>query len=121
VLLVAARIVGLDPGHDERAPIAIDGSETFAGELSLLSPRRRYTLSVGRPLDVTIETRSGLDLYLELDRRDGAATTRIAEDDDGGEGLDARIEASLSPGTYTLLVRPYAATTGPFVVDVAHR
>ena len=123
VLLLAARVAGLgvlwDAGADEVR--SLDDSSRLSGELSLVRPRQRFSFEVSRPGEVTIETRSGLDLYLELDRVEGDARTRVSEDDDSGEGVDARLTTAVERGRYELLVRPYAATTGPFVVEVTAR
>ncbi len=87
---------------------------TTLSSLSLLHPRDVYKLTLAQPAHVTFTTRSGLDLFLELHE----GTRFIAEDDDSGPGLDAEIEADLQPGTYEVLVRPFASTTGPYVLDV---
>ena len=60
----------------------------------------RYTLAIPRAGSYRIEMTSsdGLDAYLRL-RRDGEV---VAEDDDGGGNLDARIEQALQPGEYVL-------------------
>lgn len=91
-----------------------DGSRL--GALSLFTQRQRHELTITEPTIVTLETHSGLDLYLELDDRDG---TRIAEDDDSGEGTEARLVQRLDPGTYWVAVRPYGATTGPYRLSVS--
>ena len=48
---------------------------------------------------IRIELKSDADSYLYLLAEDG---TRIADDDDGGAGIDARVEADLEPGVYTI-------------------
>lgn len=48
---------------------------------------------------IRIELKSEADSYLYLLAEDG---TRIADDDDGGAGINARIEADLAPGVYTI-------------------
>jgi hypothetical protein len=93
-------------------------AQAVAGGLSLLAMRAEHPLSLATSGSVVLATRSGADLYLELARvgEDGTRV-RLAEDDDGGDGLDARIEASLEPGAYVVIVRPYAATTGPYLLE----
>lgn len=88
---------------------------TTLSSLSLLHPRDVYKLTLAEPAHVTLTTRSGLDLFLELHE----GTRFIAEDDDSGPGLDAEIEAALEPGTYEIIVRPFGSTTGPYAIDVA--
>jgi hypothetical protein len=123
MLLVAARVVGLGAllGSDVPDPVSIDASTRLSGELSLARPRQRFVLEASRSGEVTFETRSGLDLYLELDRVEGTAHTRVGEDDDSGEGVHARLTAAITPGHYELVVRPYSATTGPYVVEISVR
>jgi uncharacterized protein len=120
VLLVAARTLGLGTllGAAGAELHSFDTSARLEGELSLARPRQRFAFEASQDREVTIETRSGLDLYLELDRLEGTARTRVSEDDDSGEGVDARLTAEITPGRYELVVRPYAATTGPFVVEI---
>lgn len=42
----------------------------------------------------------------------------VDEDDDSGPHLDARLVTTLAPGRYDVDVRPYSASTGPFVLEV---
>ena len=90
------------------------GSRTLSS-LSLLQMRDTHTFSLAAPATIVLATHSGLDLYLELYQ----AGALIAEDDDGGPGVDARIERQLPAGDYEVVVRPYSATTGPFVLDLS--
>ncbi len=48
---------------------------------------------------IRIELKSEADSYLYLLAEDG---TRIADNDDGGAGINARVEADLEPGVYTI-------------------
>lgn len=111
-IVFAARIVG-GPRTTESATERLHVGTTLSS-LSLLRPRDFHKLTLDHTAHVTLTTRSGLDLYLELYEGD----RRLDEDDDSGPGLDARIEADLAPGTYGITVRPFAATTGPYVLDV---
>ena len=108
-LVFSARILG---GPRASAPLRVG---TTLSSLSLTHTRDFHKLTLARAAHVTLDTRSGLDLYLEL--REGDRW--IAEDDDSGAGLDAHIEADLQPGTYAITVRPFAATTGTYALDVA--
>ena len=57
-----------------------------------------YRFQVEEPGRFRVELKSdGGDPYIYLLTEDGA---RIADDDDGGTGLDARVESDLAPGTY---------------------
>lgn len=88
------------------------------GALSLLGQRQTHELILTEPTLLVIETHSGLDLYLELDQMSGDTPTRIVEDDDSGEGTEARITRRLDAGTYRITVRPYGATTGPYRLSI---
>ncbi len=112
--LPLASFVGASP-WTMRCPerVAVTSGETHGG-LSLFCPRARYALTLEAPTTVTLATRSGLDVYLEV-HREGRM---IVEDDDSGPHLDARIVTTLAPGRYDVDVRPYSASTGPFVLEV---
>ena len=70
------------------------------------SDAHTYRFTVAAPGRVRIDlTSAGADAYLYLLADDGS---RIADDDDGGARIDARVERDLSPGTYLI-----EATTPP--------
>ena len=54
-------------------------------------------------------------MHVEVHREDDGAL--VAADDDSGPGLDAQLHTALAPGRYDVLVRPYSATSGPFVLS----
>ncbi|MBX3635681.1 MAG: PPC domain-containing protein, partial [Rubrivivax sp.] len=58
-----------------------------------------------------IDTAGPSDLVMKLFGPD-SPTALIAEDDDSGSSLNARIVASLSPGTYWAQVRHYNRASG---------
>jgi len=62
---------------------------------------------------VTVETRGNIDTYLEAF---DASRNKIAEDDDGGEDANARLEIFAEPGiTYLFKLRGYDSdVSGPF-------
>lgn len=109
-LVLALRVVG------DEARWGCPPSDTIAhranGQLTLTCPRQSYELALDEAREVTLETHSGQDLFLEL--YDGER--RVAENDDGGEGLDARIVVTLAPGRYRVIVRPFDAATGGYVL-----
>ncbi len=59
----------------------------------------------------TIETSGQTDLVMKLFGPD-SQTRLIAEDDDGGQGLNSRIVADLMPGEYFVQIRHYNANQG---------
>lgn len=111
--VLATKLVGVaDPALDCGTPRALVDQRT--SELTLMCPRRAFILSVETERDVTLETRSSFDTYLEL-YLDGE---RVAEDDDSGHGLNARLTEHLEPGVYRVVVRPFAQSLGPFSLSV---
>ena len=88
-------------------------------------PAGEYALYYGFTLDeaaeVTMEMASpDVDSWLALRR--GAppgGVEPLEEDDDGGTGVDARIERSLAPGSYTIEATTYSGgETGDFTLTV---
>jgi uncharacterized membrane protein YeiB len=118
--LPLADFVGTTPprwGCAPDAPIALGASR--AAQLTLSCPHASSTLVLEAATPVVITTRSGIDAYLEVHRASASGEDKlVGEDDDSGPSLDARWEGTLEPGTYELRVRPYSASTGPFVVTV---
>ena len=88
-------------------PILDDGSGFHA---------RFYRFTLGRAADVTIDmTSSNIDSYLVLRRGANIRGSRLASDDDGGRGTDARITQRLGAGTYTIEATSYSSgNTGAF-------
>ena len=61
----------------------------------------------------------GEDAYLYLYRRQqGDGMERVAVDDDGGEGLNARLQLSLAPGVYFVMVEEFLGRRATFTVLV---
>ena len=78
-----------------------------------------YKFAVATAGDFVIETGGATDLFLSL-YGPNVPTKLIAENDDSGVGRNARIEASLQPGTYYVQVRHYSAVgSGPYRIWVA--
>jgi uncharacterized protein len=119
-LVLTSRVFGLAPPRTScGSTTSITDVGSVRGELSLLCPRTWLTLDVTQAERATFSTRSGVDVYLEVHRapHHGPATL-VAEDDDSGPGLDARLTTELAPGRYDVLVRPYSAVTGPFALQI---
>jgi hypothetical protein len=73
-----------------------------------------FQFQVSQAGDYVIETGGATDVMLSLYGPDSAAKL-VAQDDDSGAGSNARIEASLRPGTYVVQVRHYRSSgTGPY-------
>ncbi len=105
--------------------------ETVSGSLTAESPRSR----AGGPFQAwRFEARAGdrivadarstaFDAYLVLARLVGGITEIVRENDDGGEGTDARILWTVEDdGSYVLMVRSWSETgLGPFTLSLADR
>ena len=65
-----------------------------------------FTFTVGAPGRHVIETAGSTDMVMVLFGPDNR-NLKIAEDDDGGEGRNARIAADLGPGEHFVAVRHY--------------
>ncbi len=65
---------------------------------------------------------SDFDAYLTLARLVGGVTDLLAEDDDGGEGTDARLRFTLpEEGSYLLLVQSFGTGTGAYSLSLTRR
>jgi hypothetical protein len=74
--------------------------------------RSWYALNVAAPVDVQIDARSAaLDTVLEVY---DSAGSLVAENDDGPDGTNSRIETTLGAGDYCVTVRDYDDGTGAF-------
>jgi hypothetical protein len=88
---------------------------------SIASPGEQdtYRFIVAQAGDFVVETGGATDLFLSLYGPNSPAKL-IAENDDSGAGRNARLEATLQPGTYFVQVRHYSAgNTGPYRIWVA--
>ena len=88
---------------DAGTDLAVDGRWTTQdcdSRLRPLSDAHTYRFEVGEAGRIRIDlTSAEADAFLYLFAEDGS---RLADNDDGGAGLDARIERDLVPGTYTV-------------------
>ena len=88
---------------------------------SIASPGEQdiYKFVVARAGDFVVETGGATDVFLSL-YGPNSQTKLIGQNDDSGVGRNARIEATLQPGTYFVQVRHFSATsTGPYRIWVA--
>lgn len=110
VALVALQMVGVQ-ANLSCAPSQLEGARG-AGALTLICPRQSFAVDVAERTDAVFETHSSRDLYLELYR----GAEMIAQNDDGGQGANARLTWTLDPGAYRVVVRPYESSMGPFLL-----
>ena len=78
-----------------------------------------YGFSVKERARVRIDLASSVDTYLFLISGAGKSGAVLERDDDGGSGLNSRIERELEPGIYVIEATTYgAASTGTFTLSV---
>jgi hypothetical protein len=71
-----------------------------------------FSLNIAERVDLRLDARSfDIDTVMELHDEAGAL---LAENDDGPEGRNSRIETALFPGDYCVTVRSYDEAVGPF-------
>lgn len=113
-------------GPDVLAVTANDEVEGVLSESSAEDPNGggrfqefTYRARAGERLRVRVSS-SDIDAYVALGTGTGEEFQAIAEDDDGGPGLDAELEWTVAEaGEYTIRVSSAVfAETGPFVVRV---
>lgn len=78
-----------------------------------------YTFVADRTARYVLETRGPTDVVMKL-YGPGDRTRLVAEDDDGGQGRNARIVRRLPPGSYLVQIRHYnlARGTGEYSISV---
>ena len=93
----------------------VDGLDRGAGEEDL------YTFDVASDGLYEVSTRGSTDVYLKLFGPD-SDTALIAEDDDSGYGVNARMRPALTPGRYLAQVRHYRPSgTGSYSIRARRR
>src|SRR5690606_23766827 len=86
--------------------------------IGLIDGAQRYELQVTQPGQLLIDMRSDdFDAVLEL-QHNGAT---VAEDDDGGDGSNARISAQVQPGSYTVIAKRYGDGSGSGLYELVTR
>jgi len=80
-----------------------------------------FKFNATKPGRYTVETSGSTDVIMSL-FGPNSQTKQVAQDDDSGEGSNAKITAELAPGTYIVQVRHYnkSAGTGAYSVRVSH-
>ncbi len=85
------------------------------------APARFYTFSLDAPSKVTIDLRSSLDTFLYVRNGHAQRGEPMANDDDGGDGLNSRISRVFPAGVYTIEATTYARkrSSGSFTLQIA--
>lgn len=110
------------PGRDtiEDKAVPLEVCKGFAADISERGEEDLFTFKVDIGGLHVVETMGTTDVVMVLFGPD-SQTTKIADDDDGGAGTNARIAADLSPGTYYAAVRHYSQhRTGNYRIRVSN-
>ena len=114
----------LDPAavgvRGEQEP-PLQPGETREGSIEQGGQRLRYPIQLTGGTTVVIDVRASgdgsLDPQVSLLGPDGG---EVASDDDGGEGLNSRLETAVpADGVYTVTVNGFTSSTGSFSVTVS--
>jgi len=99
-------------------PVELTFGTAKAASIRLPGEEDLYKFTAQTAGRYTIETQGPTDVVMKLY---GPSNTLIAEDDDGGVGLNSRIVRSLMPGDYLVQIRHYnrAGGTGTYSVKVS--
>jgi len=112
---------------DATPPVAVNATivaGTKAGEISESGQLQLYPFVLAAAAEVEIELRSGdFDAYLTLYQGAGPADRSpdnlLAEDDDSGAGVDARLALPLPAGSYLIEARPLiSGATGAYTLEL---
>jgi Astacin (Peptidase family M12A)/Bacterial pre-peptidase C-terminal domain len=104
---ISAVELGVNAATGTSAAIGVPGEEDL------------FTFTAAAPGRHTIETGGQTDVVMKL-FGPNSQTLLIAEDDDGGAGLNSRITADLIPGRYFVQIRHFntARGTGSYTISV---
>ena len=87
-----------------------------SGEIETGSDVDYFRVQVGESGTLTVYTTGSLDTKGELQSSSGS---RLASNDDGGNGSNFRIERSVSAGTYYVKVESYSSRTGSYTIHAS--
>ena len=105
------------PPHDhgdtrsDATDLALGGS--VRGQIAEANDEDYFHVQVAQAGILAVYTTGDLDTVGQLQAGDGSI---LASDDDGGDGLNFRIERDVGPGTYYVKARSYGTATGSYVV-----
>ena len=99
------------PTVDDATELTVNASRRTSASIGRFGEEDLFTFIVTRPGRHVIDTRGPTDLVIKLFGPD-SPTALIAEDDDSGIGLNARIASRLIEGRYYVQVRHYNRASG---------
>ena len=97
-----------------RTATRIGSTSSTSGQIGPASDVDYFRVRVTQAGTLTVETTGSMDTVGTLWQGDEEITT----DDDGGDGHNFRLVASVDAGTYMVAVRGYGASTGQYTLDV---
>lgn len=117
-----AFVRGVYPGRSAPAPSAktLEVAQIAVHSASITKPGEQnlFSFKADKSGTYTIETEGTTDVVMKL-FGPNSTTQLILEDDDSGEGSNARISTNLVPGSYYLQVRHYdQSATGSYGIKV---
>ncbi|MCY4655978.1 MAG: S8 family serine peptidase, partial [Gammaproteobacteria bacterium] len=108
-----------DPSEDDHGdtiaaatPIEID--QSVSGVLEHSEDTDVFSLQIAQLGTLTAYTSSNIDTLGRLLDSDGL---EVAQDDDGGQSFNFRIQTDVTPGTYYIEVRGYGGATGSYNIQ----
>ena len=97
-----------------RTATRVSSTSSTPGQIGPASDVDYFRVRVTQAGTLTVETTGPMDTVGTLWQGDEEITT----DDDGGDGHNFRLVASVDAGTYMVAVRGYGASTGQYTLDV---
>lgn len=97
--------------NDDITELSETNSEATVAKIGVAGEEDLFKFVVASDGPRTIETGGQTDVVMKLFGPD-SKTRLIAEDDDGGQGLNSRIVADLMPGEYYVQIRHYNSNKG---------
>jgi hypothetical protein len=108
------------PGPSDAAPLVVDGPKVSAS-IGAAGEEDLYAFDVAADGLFEVSTRGSTDVFLSLFGPDDD-TALVAEDDDSGYGVNARVRANLTPGRYVAQVRHHQSSgTGSYSIRARRR
>jgi hypothetical protein len=99
------------PTAVDATPLVVNARRRTAASIGRFGEEDLFTFEVSRPGHHVIDTKGPTDVVMKLFGPD-SPTALIAEDDDSGTGLNARISRNLVAGRYYAQVRHYNRASG---------